>query len=210
MTDTTPSLSRIRAAIAAHQPTVLPADRPHAAVALLLVETPTGPEILFIQRATHAGDAWSGDIGFPGGRVAAGETDPRQTAERETREELALDLSGCEYLGRLDDLYGVSLPILVSCMVYAAPFRPVLTRNFEVAKVFWFPLQTLLDPGRQKLESFPYRGRQTTQPVIDLLGPGEPRLWGITYRLLHNFFGIIGMAFGPPVTDPPCPPPDLR
>lgn len=210
MTATTSSLSLIRQAIAAHQPTVLPADRPHAAVALLLAETPTEPEILFIQRATHADDAWSGDIGFPGGRVAEGETNPRQTAERETREELDLDLACYEYLGRLDDLYGVSLPILVSCLVYAAPFRPALTPNHEVAKVFWFPLQALLDPARQSLESFPYRGRPTTQPVADLLGPGEPRLWGITYRLLHNFFDIVGGSFGQPVTAPPCPPPDLR
>ncbi|MCM2265480.1 MAG: CoA pyrophosphatase [Desulfuromonadales bacterium] len=210
MTDAPLSLPRIRQSLAAHRPIMLPADRPHAAVALLLAEAPAGPEVLFIQRATHAGDAWSGDIGFPGGRVADGETDPRQTAERETREELDLDLAGYEYLGRLDDLYGVSLPIHVSCLVYAAPQRPALAPNFEVAKVFWFPLQELLDPNRQRLESFPYRGRPTTQPVADLLGPGEPRLWGITYRLLHNFFGLLEIPFGLTTTEPSCPPPDPR
>lgn len=210
MVDTPLALAHIRQMLAAHRPVVLPADRPHAAVALLLAETPTGPEVLFIQRATHAGDAWSGDIGFPGGRVADGETDPRQTAERETREELALDLARYECLGRLDDLCGVSLPILVSCLVYAAPHRPALSPNHEVAKIFWFPLRMLLDPTRQGRESFPYRGRPTTQPVADLLGPGEPRLWGITYRLLHNFFGILKIPFGPTATEPSCPWPDPR
>lgn len=210
MTTAELSLPRIRQTLAAHRPIVLPADRPHAAVALLLAETPAGLEVLFIQRAKHAGDAWSGDIGFPGGRVADGETDPRQTAERETREELDLDLAGYECLGRLDDLCGVSLPILVSCLVYAAPHRPALTPNFEVAKVFWFPLQWLLDPARQSLESFPYRGRPTTQPVVDLLGPGEPLLWGITYRLLHNFFAILTIPFGPSATENLCPPADPR
>lgn len=210
MTAAALSLVPIRRAIAGHRPVLLPADRPHAAVALLLAETPDGAEVLFIQRATHAGDAWSGDIGFPGGRVADGETDPRQTAERETREELDLDLAGHEYLGRLDDLYGVSLPILVSCLVYAAAARPALTPNNEVAKIFWFPLQGLLDPARQRLESFPYRGRPTTQPVADLLGPGEPRLWGITYRLLRNFFNVLDITFGLPVTEKPCPPADPR
>jgi len=210
MTETSLTIARIRQTLAAYRPTVLPADRPHAAVALLLAQATNGPEVLFIQRATHAGDAWSGDIGFPGGRVADGETDPRQTAERETREELALDLAECECLGRLDDLYGVSLPILVSCLVYVVPAQPLLIPNYEVAKVFWFPLQELLDPVRQSLESFPYRGRPTTQPVADLLGPGEPRLWGITYRLLRNFFGIFDLSFGLTATEIPCPPPDPR
>jgi 8-oxo-dGTP pyrophosphatase MutT (NUDIX family) len=210
MSSPAPALARIRQALAAHRPAVLPPDRPHAAVAMLLAETAAGPEVLFIQRASHDGDAWSGDIGFPGGRVAAGESDPRQTAERETREELDLDLGGCECLGRLDDLYGISLPILVSCLVYALPARPALAPNHEVAKVFWVPLQALLDPARQRLECFPYRGRPTTQPVADLLGPGEPLLWGITYRLLHNFFGILEHSFGLTNPTPPCPPGNPR
>jgi hypothetical protein len=37
----------------------------------------------------------------------------------------------------------------------------------------------------------------TSQPVADLLGPGAPLLWGITYRLLGNFFTIVNLPFGP-------------
>lgn len=178
------------------EPTVILAvDRPHAAVALVAIESATGSELLFIVRAPHHRDPWSGNIGFPGGRVAIGETDPRQTAERETREELDLDLSGCEFLGRLDDLYGATLPILVSAFVYAAPSRPVLTPNHEVAKIFWCPLEHLLDPSRHRLESLTWRGTVTPQPVVDLLGAGEPLLWGITYRLLLGLFRRMGIAF---------------
>ncbi|KAG5458036.1 MAG: hypothetical protein BJ554DRAFT_1822 [Olpidium bornovanus] len=50
------------------------------------------PEILFIKRATRAGDRWSGHVAFPGGKQEPSET-ARQTAERETREELGLDLT---------------------------------------------------------------------------------------------------------------------
>lgn len=199
------SLPRIRQALAARRPTVLPVDRPHAAVALLLVDTPATPEALFIMRARFDHDPWSGDIGFPGGRVAAGESDPRTTAERETREELAVELAAAEYLGRLDDLYGATLPILVSCFIYAAPVRPYLSLNREIASTFWVPLDRLLEPSRHRLERFVYRGRPTTQPVVDLLGAGEPLLWGITYRLLHNFFTILEIPFGPPLTENLCP-----
>lgn len=208
MTASVLTLAGIRRALAGHRPVALPADRPHAAVALLLAEGAAGPDLLFIMRAPHESDPWSGDIGFPGGRVAAGEHDPRHTAERETREELALDLGGCEYLGRLDDLYGLALPILVSGFVYVTPTRPVLHPNHEVARVFWYPLREVCRPDRHRIETFPWRGRSTTQPVADLLGPGEPRLWGITYRLLHNFVGILGGTFGPAAAAPSCPPPD--
>jgi 8-oxo-dGTP pyrophosphatase MutT (NUDIX family) len=130
--------------------------------------------------------------------VAAGDGDPQRTAERETREELSLDLAGAGYLGRLDDLYGATLSILVSCFVYAAPARPHLQSNHEVEAIFWIPLDRLLDPGRHRIEAFPYRGLITSQPVVDLLGPGTPRLWGITYRLLRNFFGLLQLPFGLP------------
>jgi len=198
MTSTPPTLARIRQALAAHRPTVLTADRPHAAVAMLLADAQPLPEALFIVRAQHDRDPWSGDIGFPGGRVAPGDGDPRRTAERETGEELALDLAATDYLGRLDDLYGATLPILVSCFVYAVPSRPWLSANHEVAGSFWIPLDRLLDPSRHRVEHFSYRGRMTSQPVADLLGPGAPLLWGITYRLLGNFFGLLDCPFGPP------------
>ncbi|NJC87208.1 MAG: CoA pyrophosphatase [Desulfuromonas sp.] len=200
----------MRQAIAAHRPAVLPVDRPHAAVALLLVDAAPAPEALFIVRAPHETDPWAGNIGFPGGRVAPDDGQPRQTAERETREELGLDLTGCSYLGRLDDLYGATLPILVSCFVYATATRPVPTPNHEVAGIFWYPLHELANPARHRLATFSWRGESTTQPVVELLDHGQPLLWGITYRLLRNFFGILELPFGPTVSENPCPPPNPR
>ena len=191
-----PSLATIRRNLAAHRPTILPADRPHAAVAMLLADAPAGPEVLFIVRAPHDNDPWSGNIAFPGGRVSPGDRSARQTAERETREELALDLGGCDYLGRLDDLYGLTLPILVSCFVYAARHKPPVTANHEIAGTFWLPLAELGEPARHRLATFNWRGVPTTQPVAELLSVGEPLLWGITYRLLRNFFMVLDLPFG--------------
>jgi hypothetical protein len=75
-----------------------------------------------------------------------------------------------------------------------------------VAGSFWIPLDRLLDPARHRVERFDYRGQTTSQPVADLLGPGEPLLWGITYRLLRNFFGILGRPFGLEKNESLCPP----
>ncbi len=195
---TTPalSLSKIRSTLAEHTPRVLPSDRGHAAVSMILRENTTAPDLLFILRAPHQEDPWSGDIGFPGGRLNPTETDPRQAAERETIEELDLDLGQAEHLGRLDDLYGATLPVLVSCYVYAFRHTPQLTPNHEIAETFWFPLEELLNPQRHHLARLVYRGTEITPPAVDLLGPDRTVLWGITYRLINSFFQLIGHPFG--------------
>jgi len=64
-----------------------------AAVALILLTGPAGLEMLFIERARHDDDPWSGNLGFPGGKVEETDDGERQAAERETREEIGLDLA---------------------------------------------------------------------------------------------------------------------
>lgn len=179
-----------------HTPEVLsPVDRGHAAVALVLRQVEPTPEVLFIIRAQHDKDPWSGNIGFPGGRLNHNET-PREAAERETHEELCLNLDEANFLGRLDDLYGATLPVLVSCFIYHLESDVSLRPNYEVASTFWCPLPTLLESSRHTHEHFTYRGKAQMHPVVTLLEPGQPLLWGITYRLLRNFFDICGIDFG--------------
>jgi 8-oxo-dGTP pyrophosphatase MutT (NUDIX family) len=194
-------LARITQCLTNQRPAVLsPVDRGHASVAMLLREGPFSPEVLFIVRAEHDHDPWSGNIGFPGGRLnPTGET-PKQAAERETFEELALDLSQSRYLGRLDDLYGAVMPVLVSCFVYQLLGPERLQPNYEVARAFWCPLVKLLEPGRQQYRTFFYRDAERNHPVVELLEPQDPLLWGITYRLMRNFFSICGQDFGLPDT----------
>ena len=63
-------LEQIIHKLSEHQPQqqVL-ADARQAAVAMLLTDTATGPEVLFIRRAEYEGDPWSGDVAFPGGGI---------------------------------------------------------------------------------------------------------------------------------------------
>ena len=189
-------IDRITEKLSIHTPEVLaPVDRGHAAVALVLRQQELLTEVLFIVRAQHDKDPWSGNIGFPGGRLNLNET-PREAAERETHEELCLDLGKANFLGRLNDLYGATLPVLVSCFIYHLEEDISLQPNHEVASTFWCPLPRLLESSRHAHEHFTYRGKAQTHPVVTLLEPGQPLLWGITYRLLRNFFNICDIDFG--------------
>ncbi len=170
-----------------------PGERSRAAVALVLCDEGSGPEVLFIERAKHDQDPWSGHLGFPGGGVEAVDRGLRATAMRETREETDLDLAGAEYLGRLDDLYSVHFPVVVSCYVFGVRRRPALTLNeAEVADAFWFPLKDLLDPRLRREKTFPFLGEERTHPAIQILDAGRPYLWGITYRLVSRFLEAMG------------------
>ena len=94
--------------LAQHQPVLSSTGDSHAAVALILDNAASrdDPEIVFIERAQVLGDPWSGHIAFPGGRCEPGDQLPLDTAVRETEEEIGVDLSAGQLLGRLDDLTG--------------------------------------------------------------------------------------------------------
>jgi 8-oxo-dGTP pyrophosphatase MutT (NUDIX family) len=193
MTATMPTYDDIHRMLIAHLPIPFPADfRTRAAVALILRTAPLGLEVLFIERAMHAGDPWSGDLGFPGGKVEASDREARLTAERETREEIDLDLRSGRYLGRLSDIAGAHLPVTVSCFVYGLTEPTPFRLGDEVRTTFWTPLEQLCNPERHIEAAVRFGGATLVRPAIRLLEPGQTVLWGITYRLVIQFLGILG------------------
>lgn len=165
----------------------LPGHR-RAAVAMLLHQGAEGLQMLFIERATHPGDPWSGNIAFPGGKVESDDADARGAAERETMEELGIDLSQTIYLGRLSDFDGAHMPVLLSCFVYAViDEQPELTINEEVKDAFWVRLSDIIDQQRHGMHTFTFAGDPFESPSILLPNPDKPVLWGLTYRLVQEF-----------------------
>lgn len=87
--------------------------------------------MLFIKRATRTGDRWSAHVALPGrplqlALISGGKRDPedvddRFAAERETREEIGLDLTSenSVYCGGLDQRMistsATTIPLMVLC-----------------------------------------------------------------------------------------------
>jgi 8-oxo-dGTP pyrophosphatase MutT (NUDIX family) len=164
-----------------------------AAVALVLRETGADLEALFIRRAEHDADPWSGHLAFPGGRIDPGDVDARAAALRETLEEVSLDLCEARPLGQLSDVLGQAEAIRVSAFVYAIEGDPTLIPNYEIREAFWTPLSLCNDPARQQMREFTYLEHSMELPTIRLLEDERaPVLWGITYKFMDDFMTKIG------------------
>jgi 8-oxo-dGTP pyrophosphatase MutT (NUDIX family) len=163
---------------------------PRAAVAIVLHERAEGLEMLFIERAQRAGDPWSGHMAFPGGRMGPLDPDARAAAERETYEEVGVDLAKAELLGRLDDLDGPVMPLHLSAFVYHLEAPPRLVPNHEVREAFWVPVSRLLDPAHRV--SHPWG--ESSYPGVLVGEPGRHVVWGLTRSLLERFFKILGRS----------------
>ena len=187
-----PNLKLIQKIISAHQPEALEIDAKRAAVAMILRGREAEVEMLMLRRAEHAGDPWSGDLGFPGGKIEFADQSAKAAAEREVHEEIGLRLTEESFLGQLNDITGAYLPVNIACFAYHLDSPTDFDLNHEISNYWWVPLARFLEPERHRNATFTYRNQQRSHPVIDLVEAGHPFLWGITYRLVEQFFTLIG------------------
>lgn len=158
-----------------------------AAIALILLEAEGALELLLIERATREGDPWSGHMALPGGHRDAADLDLAVTAERETLEEVGLDLRAHgERMGRLSDHVPFrGVPVAVRPYVYLLGARPDLLLSAEVRKALWVPIAPLLDGAGHTTHSVSRGDQRFEFPAWDIDGH---RVWGLTYRVLDEFF----------------------
>jgi 8-oxo-dGTP pyrophosphatase MutT (NUDIX family) len=166
----------------------------HAGVAVILRdrEDAGGAEVLLIRRASRAGDPWSGHMAFPGGRREPQDADPLETALRETREEIGLDLAqSARFLAPLESLQattrGKPLAMHVVPFVFELLAEPALTLNEEVAEVIWAPLAALARGELATTIPYHHEGQELKLPAWDVDGR---IVWGMTYQMLQTLFAL--------------------
>lgn len=162
-----------------------------AAVVLILREAGDDLHALFIKRVEDERDPWSGHIALPGGRREPQDRSLWETALRETREEVGLDLErDGEVLGRLTALRPSNPqlpPIRVTPLV--AIIRSDVSPKVgpEVERVFWMSLSELKRRGRSERVQKLVAGSLRTWPAYP--SPYGP-IWGMTERILTEFLAL--------------------
>ena len=191
-----PTLEEIREALGAYEARTVDVEGKRvAAVAIVLRDGESGPEVLLIERATREGDPWSGHMAFPGGRMDDTDHDARAASERETWEEVGVDLASAELLGRIDDLEGqhaaAARMVISAFAYYVRDPGPLSLLNSEVQDAFWFPLTAFLDPEIHV--DYPMtRYGMGNFPGLQVGVPDRHVVWGLTYKFLEILLRVAG------------------
>lgn len=181
--------------IRANEPEILPQESLlKAAVAIILRDSDRGSEVLLMQRAKHERDPWSGQMSFPGGKIEPSDIDSKATAVREAHEEVGAQLSELDYVGQLDDLYGLKVDgvfsVHVACYVFKPTVPMALVANEEVADMVWFPLNMLNDRSNAHAYKHP-KDPALSMPAVMIDAPKEQILWGMSLRMLANLYELL-------------------
>ena len=196
------ALPRIIDAVTNHEPATYEshAKTRHAAVAIVIRETAHATEALFILRATKDGDPWSGHMAFPGGHCEKYDDSIEATAARETLEEVGLDLATYgEFVGQIDAVRanprGRDLDMVVTpCVFLLKKEPPPMNPNYEVADILWGKLDHMYTGESLTTGEFMIQGEKHRYPGYDVSGQV---VWGLTHRMLDQFFGMIDPEWEP-------------
>jgi len=145
------------------------------------------PTMLLTQRTAHLRDH-GGQISFPGGRCEPDDASAEATALREAEEEVGLDPSCVEILGRLPQyLTGTGFTITPVVGLVTPPLNLKLD-DFEVAEVFEPPLSFLLDANNHQRQQREFNGvlhEFWAMPWNDYY------IWGATAGMLVSLHDVL-------------------
>jgi 8-oxo-dGTP pyrophosphatase MutT (NUDIX family) len=168
----------------------------HAAVALVLRESAGELDLLFVRRAEHPDDPWSGHMAFPGGRAEPGDRDLLATSVRETLEETGLDLDADgQVLGALDEVQamrsGGPVDLSIAPFVFRWSETTALALSDEVVGAYWMRLEALTAvESRAELE-MELRGAVRRLPCLRVDGQV---IWGLTYRMFEDLAARLALT----------------
>ena len=157
---------------------------------VLLIFYPKNGEahILFTKRSQEVAEH-KGEISFPGGAYDTQDKTIIQTALRESKEELGLNVSEFEILGELDDVYVPPTRFLITPFVAFMNQPPKPEPSLlEISEVLEIPASELLNPSifREEVREAAGMKRQ-----LQFYSYGQYVIWGATARILRQFLDLV-------------------
>ncbi len=157
-----------------------------AAVLMLIFERGGEPHFLLTRR-TEEVSTHKGQISFPGGMRQTGET-LQDTALRETYEEVGIERSRIEILGRFHDYISINQNLVAPFPAYIRGNFETVPQKSEVAEVLEVPFAVFQDSGRLRIQRMLRSGVMSD---VYFFQYGSHTIWGLTARIIKDFLETL-------------------
>ena len=162
-----------------------------AAVLLLLYPKNNNIYTLLIQRPIYNGQH-SGQISFPGGKYETFDKSFKQTALRETYEEIGITSSEISIIGNLSQLYIPVSNYKIYPFVGYLNKQPNFKINFEVEKILEIDIFSFSESTIQIMKETSSNGSTFNAPVYRI---NNYDIWGATAMIISEFSYINAKIF---------------
>ncbi len=145
----------------------------YAAVGVIL----KNDSVLLVKRVEDPRDPWSGQVSFPGGHFESNDLNTLNTAIREVKEEVGIDLTKCsDLICSLTVQKPSNMPDLkvIPYLFHINSENFNITKSDEIAYPFWADLSILMK--QKEREEFFYENN---------------RIWGLTSRILKELLSYL-------------------
>lgn len=183
--EVTVMLDQVEQRLYEHQPRILNAQLPEAAVLIPITNDPE-PHLIFTRRASHM-NTHSGEVAFPGGKRDLEDESLVATALRESYEEIALPQHKVRVLGRTGSIisrFGLEVTPIVGIVESQTPLK---ANTAELDRIFQVPVSFFLDKKHVHYDHWKIRHQDYRMPSFVY---GEYRIWGLTAVMLIEFLNI--------------------
>lgn len=160
-----------------------------SAVLILLFPQDEVIKTVFIERPVYEG-VHSGQVAFPGGKFEETDIELKQTALRETFEEIGIDPNKVNIIGQLTDLYINPSNFLVSPFIGYLNKKPdFIIDPREVQQVITYDLFELNNPCIRSEKEITFSGGFTLKtPYYDIEGL---TVWGATAMMISELNALV-------------------
>lgn len=185
----TPAIfERLREILPAEVDTPISDQRRAAGVLVPLFEIGDEVGVVLTQRTEHL-RRHSGQVSFPGGAWEPHDATLRDTALRESFEEIGLEPADVEVLGVMPDFGTVGSDYMIRPYVGRIPHPYEFTPDaHEVDRIIMPPLDLFADPAARRTEIRERDGEQLTVYFFDF---EDAVVWGATARMLVSLVELL-------------------
>ena len=148
-------------------------------------------DILLTKRSA-ALDNHAGQVSFPGGRIDDKDSNPIETAKRESFEEVGIKNKDIEVIGSLDVFQtGTGFRIIPIIGIVSENIDYQINQN-EVESIFHLPLDYLMDKSNHKKEIKTFQQNENIMEYnSNVIEYGSNHIWGATAAMLMKLYKLL-------------------